>query len=433
MKSILAIWHELSNAARVGWFLAFRQIRRTSIWTTGLIVSIMTLTFLNLVVVSGLLRGLMVGSYNQYREVYSGNVIVTSAPGHDHIERSQALVQYLKGHPWVINFSPRITAGATVLGTLNDLPDKDEQKNQLSARITGLDPNVEEEVTGFSKLVLAGEPLRQGDNGYILIGNTLIKKYSSFADANIPGLNLLENVDVGSRVRLSFATKDGNAVQKDFIVKGIIKSKVDELSQRVFMTDAELRRLVPANKMEYQEIAINAVKGKDEALRDELKRFIGDENAARVQTSEESIPSFLRDIEMTMGVLGNAISSIALVVASITVFIVIYINAVTKRKFIGIMKGIGISPQAVQFSYVFQAIFYGIAGTAVGALLTFGLLRPFFDAHPINFPFSDGILVATPSGAINRAAILMVVTLLAGYVPATIIAKKNTLDSILGR
>ncbi len=165
---------------------------------------------------------------------------------------------------------------------------------------------------------------------------------------------------------------------------------------------------------------------------DDLRRFTAN-TGVRVQTSSEAIPSFLRDIETTMGVLGNALSSIALVVASITIFIVIYINAVTKRKFIGIMKGIGISPLAVQFSYVYQALFYGFAGTGVGAALTFGLLRPFFDTHPINFPFSDGILVATASGAFQRGMILMVVTLFAGYIPATIIAKKNTLDSILGR
>jgi ABC-type antimicrobial peptide transport system permease subunit len=155
--------------------------------------------------------------------------------------------------------------------------------------------------------------------------------------------------------------------------------------------------------------------------------------AARIQTSGEAIPSFLRDIETTMGVLGNALSSIALVVASITVFIVIFINAVTKRKFIGIMKGIGVSPLAIEFSYIFQAFFYGLAGSGIGLALTFGLLKPYFGAHPINFPFSDGILVATPEGAGIRVAILLVVVLIAGYIPAKLIVRKNTLDAILGR
>ena len=108
-------------------------------------------------------------------------------------------------------------------------------------------------------------------------------------------------------------------------------------------------------------------------------------------------------------------------------------NAVTKRKFIGIMKGIGISPLAIEISYIFQALFYGIVGSAVGLVLVFAFLKPYFDAYPINFPFSDGILVATYGSAFLRVAILLVVTLLAGYVPAKLIVRKNTLDSILGR
>jgi ABC-type antimicrobial peptide transport system permease subunit len=42
-------------------------------------------------------------------------------------------------------------------------------------------------------------------------------------------------------------------------------------------------------------------------------------------------------------------------------------------------------------------------------------------------------LAATVSGALIRAAILMLITLLAGFIPARIIVRKNTLDSILGR
>jgi hypothetical protein len=56
-----------------------------------------------------------------------------------------------------------------------------------------------------------------------------------------------------------------------------------------------------------------------------------------------------------------------------------------------------------------------------------------FAAHPINFPFSDGILVATLSGTFIRAGVLMVATLIAGYIPAQIVIKQNTLSAILGR
>lgn len=432
MKRISALKKEFQNALRVGWFLALQHIRRSGRGTTSLITFIMVLTFLNLIVVSGILVGLMMGSFQQFRESYSGEVIITAATGRDYIENSPALVSFLEHHPAVQAVSPRYAVNATILGTLDRTPRKNEKSNQTSGRLVGIDPVSEEALTHFSRFTKYGEPLAAGDEGYMLIGKNMLKKYSTFADANIPNLVFLENVDVGSRVRVTIASKDGSPVVKDFIVKGIVKSKVDEVSTRFFTTAAELKRLLPVNQEQFQEIAVKTDHDRAPELVSEIKEFMGS-YVARIQTSEEAIPSFLRDIETTMGVLGNAISSIALVVASISVFIVIFINAVTKRKFIGIMKGIGISPLAIEFSYIFQALFYGIVGSVIGLFVTFWILVPYFAAHPIDFPFSDGILVATPYGAAVRVVVLLVVTLFAGYIPAKLIVRKNTLDSILGR
>lgn len=420
------------RALRVGGFLAYRQIKRSSKGTTALIVFIMVLTFINLVVVSGLLIGLISGSFVQYRDAYSGDVIVTASSGREYIEDSQNLIGYLENHPHVQAMSPRYSASVAVLGTLDNLPNKNERANQTGAKLVGYDPQKEEEVTRFSRFIEFGETLQTGDSGYILVGANLIKKYSSFADANIPGLDLLQNVDIGSRVRVTLSGTGENAVSKEYIIKGIVKSKVDEISVRMFVVDDELKKLLPANNLQIQEIAIVTTPGYDNQMVADIKSFLGN-HSARVQTSEESIPSFLRQIETTMGLLGNALSSIALVVATITVFIVIFINAITKRKFIGIMKGIGISPSAIQISYIIQALFYGVLGSAIGVALTFGFLKPYFLANPINFPFSDGILVATAGGAAVRIAILLFVTLVAGYIPAKIIVRRNTLDAILGR
>jgi ABC-type antimicrobial peptide transport system permease subunit len=172
---------------------------------------------------------------------------------------------------------------------------------------------------------------------------------------------------------------------------------------------------------------IDPVTVKEALIRDGFGEY------GKVQTFEDAQPKFLKDITATFALLGNAIGSIGLAVASITIFIVIFINAITRRKFIGIMKGIGIRGDVIEISYIFQSIFYALCGSAIGMLLVFGVLVPFFNAHPINFPFSDGILVATLSGTLLRVALLLVTTIIAGYIPARMIVRKNTLDSILGR
>ena len=433
MKRFWELKREWYNAIRVGWFLAFRQLLRSSKGTTILIVSIMVLTFLNLVVVSGLLVGLIQGSFIAFKSSYAGDVIVTPKSGRDYIENSPQLISFIKNHPQVDKYSARISANGQVLGTLDDNPAKDQRVNSVGSRIVGIDPQKEEQLTRFSRFLLDGENLQAGEEGYILIGANLIKEYSSFADVDIPGLDLLKGVKVGDKVRVTVSGNNSESVSKDVIVKGIVKSKVDEISTRMFMVDTDLKHMLTVNQEQYQSISI---KLKDPTfapqLVEQLIAFQG-ENDALIQTAEDAIPSFLRDIATTFNILGNALSSIALVVASITVFIVIFINAVTRRKFIGIMKGIGISPKAIQVSYIIQAFFYGVVGSVIGLVLTFGLLKPYFDANPIDFPFSDGILVATPLGSLVRVIILLVVTLAAGYIPAKLIVRRNTLDSILGR
>jgi ABC-type antimicrobial peptide transport system permease subunit len=82
---------------------------------------------------------------------------------------------------------------------------------------------------------------------------------------------------------------------------------------------------------------------------------------------------------------------------------------------------------------MYQAFIYASGGIIIGMVLIFFMIKPYFDANPLDFPFSDGILVATLGGTLLRAGILLVATIIAGYIPARIVIKQNTLSAILGR
>ena len=69
----------------------------------------------------------------------------------------------------------------------------------------------------------------------------------------------------------------------------------------------------------------------------------------------------------------------------------------------------------------------------MGLLVLYLFLVPYFTAHPIDFPFSDGILVAPFGDTMVRVGLLSLATVIAGYIPARMVVSKNTLDSILGR
>ncbi len=409
---------------RIGFFLAVRQIRRASLWTTSLIVFVMILTFLNLVVVSGILVGLIQGSVDAHRIQYTSDVIISNLNDKKYIENSPEIINIVRSLPDVAMWSARYSSGGTIEANYQTKKDTDKP-NIASGQIIGINPADENNLTGLASHVIEGEYLSAGDYDKVLIGSFLLKRY---IPVDSPGFQALDNVFVGTKIRLNI-----NGITHEVKVKGVIKSKIDDISMSVYMVDSQLRSIIGRNDGNVTQIAIKLKPGTNpDNVRDELI-LKGVDKVAKVQTFSDAQPKFLKDIINTFVMLGNALSSIGLAVASITIFIVIFINAITRRKFIGILKGIGISGSVIEISYIFQSIFYAFCGSAVGLFVVYGLLVPFFAAHPIDFPFSDGILVAPVGGTLVRIALLVISTIIAGYIPARMIVRKNTLDSILGR
>ena len=77
MSDRTRIENSFSQNVKVGWYLAQRDIKRANKWTTGLIVLVMTFTFLNLVVVSGILVGLIQGSEDAQKKYAIGDVVIS--------------------------------------------------------------------------------------------------------------------------------------------------------------------------------------------------------------------------------------------------------------------------------------------------------------------------------------------------------------------
>ena len=408
---------------RIGFFLALRQIKRASLWTTSLIVFVMVLTFLNLVVVSGILVGLIEGSITGWHDQYTGDILISSLSSKDYIENSNNVLGVLRNTPEIKNISARFAKGVTLEANYQTKKETDKA-NIASAQLVGIDPRAEDELTGLASHIIEGSYLEPGDYDQIIIGYFLLDRYLTIDNAD---LSTLKDVYVGTKLRLGI-----NGIQREVTVKGILKSKIDNVSRGIYMVDSEAKNLI-GDGGNYGQIALKLKDGADVVAVKQKLILSGVDKSGKVQTYVDAQPKFLKDIINTFNLLGNVLSSIGLVVASITIFIVIFINALTRRKFIGILKGIGISGQAIEVSYIFQSIFYALLGSGVGLVLVYGLLVPLFTAHPIDFPFSDGILVAPLDQTIVRMGLLVLATLIAGYIPARMIVRKNTLDSILGR
>lgn len=410
---------------RVGFFLALRQLRRSNPWTTILIIAVMILTFLNLVVLSGILVGLIEGAVGAVKTHYTGDIFIVTPREKHFIENSPRVIETARSFPEIKYISPRYTKSGTIEANYNTRVDPNEVAEEAAVTFAGIDPEKEDTVTGLRDKLIEGEYLDENDFDQVIIGALLLRRYLDFESELFV---TLKDVYPGTKVRIKIGD-----ITREVTVKGVLKSKVDEIDRRVFFPEKQLKSLIGRDDFNVNEIAIKLIPGADPVEVKEGLINSGIYGFAKVQTFEDAQPKFLKDMKKTFRLLGNIVSSLGLVVASITVFIVIFINALTRRKFIGILKGIGINGPAIEISYVFQSFFYAIVGSIIGISIVYLLLVPYFAAYPINFPFSDGILVAPVPEVMLSAILLIFITVIAGYVPSRMIVRRNTLDSILGR
>jgi putative ABC transport system permease protein len=411
------------NTFRVGYYLAVRQLFRNNIKSVIMITFVMTLTFLNLVAVSGILVGLIEGSSKEYRERITGDVVISSLQDKNNIEDTVELEQFL-GAQKDLKYSTRYTKSGRIEANFTNRKEG-KDKDRVGSLIVGITPSKENEVTKFDEMVFEGESLKDDDRAKVLIGKELLNQYANITDADY----VLEDVAVGDKVLLLIDDS-----QYEFTVKGFIKSKAEEVGRRAFISEQDLRTIAGRTDLRAQEIVIR--KNNNKVTDESIKQFIVDNGFGvnqKIQTYQEAEPTFVAQIKTTFAILGNFFGAIGLIVAFITIFIVIYINAITRRKYIGIMKGIGMSPAAIEISYILQSVFYAVVGSAIGAFIVYFGLIPLLEAYPIDFPFSDGIMVAPYKDTFIKFLILLSTTFIAGYMPARSIVKQNTLNAILGR
>lgn len=408
-----------------------RYLRRGSRSASLLIITIMFLTFLNVVVVRGVLVGLPVGASISYEAEYAGHILVTPLANQRHIDRSRYIEEVAVSLPGYRAHSARyLTSG--VLRADFERPQKASLlPDQVGAALVGIDPSAEDSVTQLSSLVVEGRYLTNEDTNALLIGSQLLERYAG----NVPESGgtpetsgSLSGVFPGDTVRLTL-----DEVAGEYTVVGVIEGKVGENSRRVFMHAEHLRKVLDRSTDKKDEIAITLVDPSTEASFAHTLREYGLSEYATIQTARESQGQFLDDITSTFDLLGNGVGFIGVVVAAITVFIMIFIVALNRQKQIGILKGIGINRLAIESSYVFLSIAYALVGIGLGCLVLYGVIAPYVAVHPIDFPFADGILVAPWDDTLLRALILMATTLVAGYLPARMIVQKHTINAILGR
>lgn len=395
---------------KIPFFLIWRFITRSNKWTLSLTIFLMAVAFINLVFITSLFNGIIEGSNDQIIRTYTGNIMVTPQEGQDVITNAGSVRDAILD-----------TDGVTAASAETLVPASLKYKNIKGTwQILAVDPDIETTVTNISRNMIEGSYLSPDDTDGIIIG----RQIAGGPDVESNAFSF-KGAHAGDTVTLAF---DG--ISKDFTIRGVFNVKFTNTDLRAFITTRALSELMPAADGTATNIIVKTGrKGDEQQIINTMQSagitgtFITWEDASGVMKSVTK--SFL-SINVLMTFVG-------VLIAAVTIFIVIYIDIMNRKRQIGILRAIGVKGWIIRTTYVLQTSVYSFFGVLLGTALFFGALVPYFNAHPFSLPVCDAVLVIDPADFVIRAEVVMIVAILSGLVPAIFVTRMKILHAILGK
>ena len=396
----------------VSLYLAARAIRRGNRGTLALTILIIALVVV-LMNFLALIIGGVVSLYNQQMIDYQyGHVVIDPKEKEFFISDADSLVRRLTRVPGVTGVTAHLTTGTTITNTKNG-------KFQTKS-LTAFDPGDETTVTRYHLKITDGDYLSRGDTGQILIGRLLAGNEDEAQD-KVPSLG---GIQVGDQVVVTY----GNGVVKSYRVKGIFETEGVMIDSSAFITRTEMDSVMPTEGLATEILVRGTSAGDAGRLKYAIMNYGVEE---RVRTWNEKGKGILGDAIASFSLLNNIMTFVSLVVASVVVFIIIFINIINRRKQIGILKAIGIRRQVIIGSYLIQVIFLCTCGVLTGILIL-NAISTVLTINPLRFPMGYITPVINYSGLAISIILLFLVSLLSGYIPAWQVAKEEILDAMRG-
>jgi putative ABC transport system permease protein len=399
-----------------GWgvslYLAARAIRRGNRSTLILTILIIALVVVLMNFLGMIISGVVMLYNDQMIDYQYGTVTIEPRDKQTVIADSDSLVKRLKQIPGVSGASAHSSAAVTITNPRNG---KFQSKALVAFR-----PADEQEVTDYHLVLTDGDYLSTGDTDQILVG-TLLAGNEDESQDKLPSLG---GVKVGDRVEVAYS----NGVTKTYRVKGIYESLGALIDSAAFVTRDEMDSVMHTGDTA-TEILVKGTPGTDATqLKYTLMSYGVD---AKVKTWSEKGKGILGDAISSLNLIKNIMTFVALIVASIVVFIVTYINIINRKKQIAILKAIGVRKQIIVASYLIQVLFQCALGIVTGILMLNGISY-LLTVYKIRFPM--GYL--TPSieyGSVALSLILLcIVAAISGLVPARQVTNEEILDAMRG-
>jgi putative ABC transport system permease protein len=401
---------------KVAVFLAVRSIARAQRSTSALLVFILFLSFVNLMFITGILAGVSAAIIQQSIETTTSYIDVDP-------QQSPIQKPFIPDQRDVrnrIENIPGVLATArhySVTGSIAYDRDKNGNPVTSGAPIVGIDPAEERQVTTIGDYLVAGQYLEEGDTDKIVLGADVAGGYGPTLLGNLGGAK------PGDKLQVTYP----NGVNRVYIVKGIYQ--VGFASMFGFVSYKEIESVLSISN-DASEILVRV----DPALRplDEYARNIQEVVPTYKVSTYVELLGQLQPITLAFSAIGFVVAVVSVMVAAITIFVLIYVNAIFKRRQIGILKAIGIEQRVIILSYTLQSLFYASCGVALGCAAVFLGLDPYLKEHPFTLPFGALHLSFTPTGIVLSIASILVAGIIAGVIPSWRVARQNIIAAIWG-
>lgn len=402
----------MTRLFRVATFLALKSIVRGNVGIILLTIFMLVLVTMNLLFVPGLISGATVSMNTILVKTYSGDIIIEPEGDKTVINHAGDLVQSIESIDGVVAASARNNINAYISF-------EDERVNCV---VIGIDPAQERAVFDVADSLIEGRYLDSRDRGEILLGVQL-------AGADLEDIELysssLRHVHAGDKVVVTYS----NGIEKQYTVKGIFDTGFIQTDVQAFVTDLEFNSVMPNMNNKASSIRVKLEEGVDpDSI---IDRIAGMWDGLAFQTWDETA-GLVESMTESFTLINQILNVVNYLIAGITVFIVTYVDVINRRRQIGIQRAIGIKSHSITISYLIRALFYAVVGLIIGILAFKYLIIPLEARHPFEFPFGPAYLTTKPVYTARMAFILLVVSLVAAFIPVWRVMRIKILDAIWG-
>ena len=400
--------------------LALRNLwrnRRRSLLTLSAMVVSSSLLILCLGVFSGMFADMLASATEQYHGhiVISGDNYQEDRDLYTYFSEDTTLLQQLEGEPQIVAAAPRVRSFGLV-SHLND---------SQPAELLGINPLKEAQVTTLMQQLVAGTVLDGTDTGEAIIGSGLARKL---------------DIDVGGELVVLTQASDGSIGNDLLTVRGIFTTGATRHDNGLVLVPIEWLRYLLALPAVDHEIALRVI---DPLLAAQTADQIAAnlDNRFEVHDWGDLLPQ-MREAIASYGVSRLIIVSILYLATGLGILNTFFMSVLERTREFGVLMALGVRPWRIRLLVLAESLFMGLIALTVGVLLALamtlymshvgidlsGPISPISYAGGTILPRLHAVLVfdnfSVPAG------LLLVVSLVAGFLPANRAARLRPVEAL---